>query len=223
MGNAVQAFNVPQTPAIADEEFDGMRSASFLARITLLTSNSKDVKSGEVSANTYRYESGDIKTVLGKTVDIVPVSLRFTAVLTDDGDGNFVSVHTMTPSKDELFKQIQAKSDTEGFGSGAMYGQEFLVWIPSLGKFATFFCNNKSARNMASSIRDLIGQASTLSSKMTSNKKFEWFVPTITASNVPVTNIPDDDTLAAVVEKFVTAKGSDMEAATEEAGSERDV
>lgn len=220
----VQAFAIPQAPAIADDEFASMNSGSYLARLSLLTANSEDVKSGEASANTYRYESGDIKKELGKTVDVVPIAVRFTAVLTDDGEGNLVSVHTQTPSKDEMFQRIKQISDSQGFGSGAMYGPEFLLWIPSIGKFAAFFCNNKTARNMAGSIRELIGNAATMGSKKFDNKKFVWFGPTIVASNVPVTNAPEQDALEAVTNAFFNAKGSDLEAASEaEEGSNREV
>lgn len=220
MSNNVQAFAIPNAPAVDESDFDEMRSASYLPRLTLLTANSKDVKAGEVSANTYRFESGDVKTVLGKVVEIVPLAVRFTAVMTDDGEGNFISIHTMKASTNEMFQEIKNISEKGGFGSGAMYGPEFLIWIPSLGKFASFFCNNKSARNMASNIKDLIGQASTLASKMASNKKFEWFVPTITMSNVPVTNVPDNETLETVIEKFTSATGSDLEPAAEAEGRE---
>jgi hypothetical protein len=218
----IQAFKVPSAPSVDESEFDEMRSASYLPRVSLLTSNSKDVKSGDVSANIYRFESGDIKTVLGKTVDIVPLAVRFTAVLTDDGEGNFLSVHTMKASTDALFQQIKATSEKDGFGSGAMFGPEFLIWVPSLGKFASFFCNNKSARNMAAGIKDLIGKAATLSSKMAKNSKFEWYVPAIAESNVPVTNVPDEAVTVATIEKFTSAKGSDLEpaAAVEPVGRE---
>ena len=196
-----------------DDEFANMSAGSLLPRLELLTANSEDVKSGEATANTYRLVAGESLTSLGKEVEVIPVAMRFTAI--HNSDDGLVAVHTHTPSKDEIFQSIMNTSDTQGFGSGAMYGPEFLLWLPSQSKFVSFFCNNKTARRAAGGLKDLIGQPATMGNKKFENKKFTWFGFKVTASNVPVTNVPEADEMQAIVSKFMSDTGTDQEAADE--------
>ena len=209
-GMAVFKQNQTVAPVAADEDFDKMSSSGGLPRMTLMTSNSEEVKSGDFPTNTYALRVGEVLQNLGKNVDAVVVAYRLTALhTTDDG---FCSSHDF---KSDLFQEIINIADTQGFGSGAIYGQEFLVWIPSHKVFATFMCGSKTARNMAAGIKSLVGEVAVFGSKKFENKKFQWYGPTCSASNAVLTEIPTAEDCAAVTEAFVNAVGVEKELAPE--------
>jgi hypothetical protein len=199
----------------ADPDFDSLASGRGLPTIKLMTANSEEVKAGEFPTNCYALQQGEVLTDLGKNVDVVIVAYRLTALLAND-DG-FCSSHVR---QDPLFNEIIRIADTDGFGSGAIYGPEFLVWLPTHKVFATFLCGSKTARNMAAGIKALVGEVATLSSKKYENKKYNWFGPSVAPSNVAVTEVPDEETLNEVTQAFISDKGVPRELASGEAAPE---
>ena len=215
--NNMQVFKQNAPATTTDEDFDSMSSGSGLPRFSLYTSNSQEVKDGEFPTNTYGLKVGEILHDLGKNVDIVVCGYRLTALqVTDDG---FCSSHD---SKSALFQSIMDIADNQGFGSGAIYGQEFLVWVPAHKMFATLMCGSKTSRNMAAGIKALVGEVATMSSKKIENKKYSWFGMTVAPSNVAVTVVPEEDAYAATMSAFTSEKGVARELAPEAGDKEED-
>ncbi|MCP4279591.1 MAG: hypothetical protein GY776_06235 [Alteromonas sp.] len=206
MSNALSVFQ--QSTQIAtqggnDKDFDEMSSGGFMPRIQLMTSNSAECKAGEFPINHYALVKSD-KEDLGKNVDMVPVAWRATALQsTDDG---FLTSHDKNSS---LFQHLIAQTKVED--SGAMYGPEFLLWIPSKKEFVTFLCGTKTARNMAASVKGLIGKPATLTSEKIETAKYTWMGPKCGACATPITAVPTPEDVNDAVEKFTTAKGNDEE------------
>jgi hypothetical protein len=131
---------------------------------------------------------------LGKNVDVAVVAWRPKAI---EMGAQVISVHD--PSHEE-FKRIQDRANNEQ-NSGCMYGPEFLVWIPSAGKCATYFMGSKSARRESPKIKALMRQAATIGSQHIETKKYDWYAPKITECSTPL-QAPPVDALEAAVEMF---------------------
>ena len=202
----MQVFKT-NTPAVKDDDFDAMSSGGGFPRMSLCTANTQTVKDGEFPTNTYALTIGETVHELGKNVDVVVCAYRLTAIDTSEG---FCCSHD---SKSELFLDIQENSDTQGYGCGCIYGQEFLVWIPQHKTFATLLCGNKTARNMAGGIKALVGEVATFGSKKFESPKFSWFGMTVAPSNTAITEIPSDEDYTSTVDKFVNDKGVERELA----------
>jgi len=215
--NSMQEFKTNAVATTTDADFDALSSGSSLPRFSLYTSNSKEVKEGDFPANTYGLKIGELLHDMGKNSDIVICAYRLTALqVTDDG---FCCSHD---AKSPLFKDIMNIADTQGFGSGAIYGQEFLVWIPEHKSFATLMCGSKTARNMAAGIKALVGEVATMSSKKLENKKYSWFAMVCTASNAVITSTPSEEDYTAHLTAFAEDIGVERELAdTSDAGDDR--
>lgn len=195
----------------SDDDFNKLAGGfSSLPRMSLMTSNSTEVKNDEFPINTYALKIGETLVNLGKNVDVVVAAYRLTAIWVTEEDG-FCSSHEV---KSDLFQEIMKVADTQGFGSGAVYGPEFLFWIPSEKKFATFLCGSKSARNMAAGIKALVGEVATMGSQKIETPKYTWFAPSVAASNTVVTEVPEQEVVASVVSEFINDKGRARELAS---------
>jgi len=195
-------------------EFEELLGAGYLQRLQLCTSNSEFCKDGSVPTNNYALVIKTRAKVLGVNVDVVPICFRPTAMLTGD---EFLIIHDKESEKFQELVQLSNVKD-----SGAMFGPEFLVWVPSERCFASLFCGSKTARNMASDVFDNLGECCTFGSVKISGKKQSWFGMTCTVSKSPVLNQPTAEELAKAVEDFKndTGVGEAADAAT---GSGREV
>ena len=199
----MQVFKTKATAvATTDEDFDAMASGSSLPRVSLLTSNSQEVKDGVFPTNTYGLKVGELLHELGKNIDMVICAYRLTAIDTSEG---FCSSHD---AKSDLFKDIMARADVpNSFGCGCIYGQEFLVWVPGHKTFATLLCGSKTARNMAAGIKAVVGEVATMGSKKIESPKYSWFAMTVAPSNAVVTETPSEEDYASHLEAFANDKG----------------
>lgn len=209
MTESTMAVFKTKAPATTnDEDFDALASGAGLPRLSLYTSNSQEVKDGDFPTNTYGLKVGEMLHELGKNTDIVVCAYRLTAIDTSEG---YACSHD---SKSDLFKDIMERADQpNSFGSGCMYGQEFLVWVPEHKTFATLLCGSKTSRNMASGIKSLVGEVATMGSKKLENKKFSWFGMTCAASNAAITNTPEEEAYVATLTAFSEDKGAERELA----------
>lgn len=211
MSQNLVVFNQLPVTSPVDEDFNKLASGSSLPILSLMTSASEACKDGAVPANSYALKTGESLHVLGKNIDVVVVAYRLTALDSKDENG-FVISHDF---KSALFQQIIKKADSEPFGSGAMYGPEFLIWVPTHKLFATLLCGSKSARRMASGIKALIGQVATFGSTKIETTKFSWYAMTVAPSNAIITEVPTQDEVVEVVNSFTSAKGTSLELASD--------
>ena len=186
---------------------DITKSGDYIPRLQLMTSNSKQCKSGDFPTNHYAFIRDQNFQDLGETLDVLLVTWRAKAL--EMGE-QVISVFDMAS---EEFKRIQEKSAEQD--SGCMYGPEFLVYLPGLKEFATFFCGSKSARREAANIKALLTKPATLKSKFIETKRYSWFTVCATPCSTPF-DPPDLDALRKIVEKFNNPPVSQIEAAPEE-------
>ena len=156
----------------SDDDFDkSTKAGDWLPRLQLMTSNSKECKGGQFPINHYALVRDQNFKDLGKAVDILIIEWRPKAMEIDE------QVYVVYDPDHADFKRIQEQSNVKD--SGCMYGPEFLVWIPDIEEFATFFMGSKSSRREAASVRTLLRNAGTLKSKEISTQKYTWWSPII--------------------------------------------
>lgn len=202
-GTAVQKFS--------DQDFEAMKTSSFLPRLQLMTANSEKCKSGDFPTNNYALVRDQEYGDLGKSVDVLVIAWRPKAMSIGDA---IVSSHD--PNSDQ-FKDIQERAEQPN--SGCMWGYEFLMWVPSRKAFVAFYCGSKSARREAPHIKARMGKAATLSSKKVEKGKFTWFTAKVSDCSTPF-EMPAKEKFLAEVEKFNNPPKQTIETA-QDAGDQR--
>lgn len=196
-GGALQKYD--------DKAFDASSSGGkYLPRLQLMTSNSEKCKDGSFPINNYAFFVGDSPIDVGKEVDILVIAWRPKAI--EMGE----AVITVYDHTNPEFARISAKSGEKD--SGCMFGPEFLVYVPSQKKFATFFCGSKSSRKEAPAIKGLMQSAATLKSKKIETPKYTWFAPFAVPCSTPF-DIPAMEDILVEVEKFNNPPASEIEKA----------
>lgn len=195
-----------------DKDFDSISGGSYLPRLMLYGSGSNAVKEEKVGIGYSLVEGKDNFTYLGKDVDVLNITWRPKALMMGD---QIIANHN--PSSDE-FKKIRDRADNEK-DSGCMYGPEFLVWIPSLSKFATFLMGSKTGRNEAPKMKALLKKPASLKTKLFSNKDYRWHGSEVFACSTPF-EMPDSTDLFEKVTAFNNPKESEIEAVDPPAGGE---
>ncbi len=181
----------------ADKTFDEVASATkFLPRLQLFSSNSAEVKEGKILQGHYGTVTMKGQPVIDLTdsVDVLLIVWRPKAL-----DMSGETVTSCFNVEDANFRDIAAKSDDTD--SGCMFGPEFLCWIPSISKFATFFCGSKTARREAVNIKGLCGKPATLKAHLIRKGKYIWHGPRVFECSVPF-EMPDIDELKDRVNAF---------------------
>lgn len=194
---ALQAMVAEQQPLANQKDFDTVsKVADYFARIQLSGSNSKLCKRGLVPMGTFTFVMTESNyTDLTKEVDVLPVAWRPKAL--DTGGETPMSVYD---TKSQAFQTIQDRADNED-DSGCCYGPEFLCWIPSIQKFATYHLGSRSARQEAKPMLNLLGKGVTLSNVLAKKGKWEWHAPVISPCTRPF-QMPDMEELKANMTKF---------------------
>jgi len=205
-----------------DEDFEDVAAgADFLPRLQLMSSNATLVKEGKWDKiNSYASVQGDTLTDLGKDVDVLAITWRPTALrIADDG------IVTSHDAKSDLFQSI--KSDSDSGEDGNMAGPEFLLYIPQIKKFVTFFMSSKSAAREAPQLRarlvdpegDIDGRA-TITSKTIKTTKYTWQAPLIRDCVSPLEG-PSKGDFAKAIDKFQNTAKDEVKPAPEAGGRER--
>jgi len=186
------------------EDFNSMVRPGYMGRVQLCGSSSSMVTEQKMQVGMYAYiRSKDDFVDFGKEFNCIPFAYRF-AAMRFDPEKTIVN----HDSKSDEFKEIRAESVIKD--SKCAYGVQFLIWLPALKEFATFFCGSKSARPEARKIEALRNKASTFRAKLVSNVSYKWWVPTAFPCSAELT-LPNMEVAAEVVAKFMAEKSSVQE------------
>jgi len=202
---------VPQDVGGGDlSNFEEMTASDveFLSRIQLYGGKSNAVAEGKIPANHYGIPVDDDIIDLGDKVDVAILAWRPKALHT----GEEPIVESFDPTSD-LFKRIKMESGVKD--SGAMYGPEFLLYVPDVNKYVTFFMSSKTARREARKMEPLLRCAATLKSKTIKAGKYIWQGPVVIECSTPLT-MPDLDEIKAKVEQFKNPPVKEVELAEED-------
>ncbi len=196
------------TPANIHEQFDDMVS-SFLPRLQLFDSNSKPCKQKLVNQGHYGLVVNGNVSDLGDEIKLFIVALRSKAMDLNNGVRSYYD-----PTNIE-FTRIQGRSKIKN--SGCMCGPEFLVYMPDLRKFATFFMSSPTLKREAPNVKSQLGKACTLRSRLIDDGKYTWYGPVSSACSVPL-DPPPADKMHAEIEKFKNPPVEETETVEEKPG-----
>ena len=206
---------VEQSPLMDIEVFDELaKSSDYLPRLQLISGKSALAEEGKVLPGHWILVTAkDTYTDLTKEVQFMPLASRPKASRLGD------PVMSVYDRKHPEFQKIMEESGIKD--SGAVYGVEFVVWLPSVKMFASLHLNNKSSRPEAKPVQALLNKPGILKSRVAKNEKYTWLVPVATSSSAPFTEFPDQDKYTAVLEKFNNPKDETIETEKAPEGGER--
>lgn len=190
------------------------KSGDWLPRLQLMTSNSDICKEGKFPVNHYSLIQSQNNRDMGTDVDVLVIAWRPKAI--EMGD----EVITVFDTKHPEFIRIQEKSTEQN--SGCMFGPEFLVYIPTIKEFATFFMGSKSTRREAPGVKARMLKGGTLKSHLVKTAKFTWQVPICVPCTTPF-EIPEENEIKEQATKFLNPPATTIEKVSEaeKAQSER--
>lgn len=205
-------------PLATPGTFDAIvASGDYLSRLQLFGAKTDAVSEGKIEMNHYGLARDQQITDLGLEIDIAIITWRSKAVQSGD---DFLVCYTPDFDGDDnvtnpTFKSIMQKSGIRD--SGCMYGPEFLVWVPSVGAFATLHMNSKTSRREAKNLEPLIGKAATLKSRLIDppNSKYKWQGIVAIPCSSPL-DMPSDEQIRDEWTKFHNPPESEIEVAKDE-------
>jgi hypothetical protein len=202
----IPSDNLPLSKYGTDDVFGEVSTSSgWLPRLQLFGSNSDLVKQGKIPMAHYGLVLGqDQLEDLGEKVDVVPISWRPKAMRMKEG-GSPLSY--FNPKSEEF---LAAQRDSEVQDSRCMFGPEFLIWIPTLNRVATYFMSSKTSRRQAPELRARMGRAATLHVQFIKTAKYSWHGPTVTACSTPYPS-PDLEKLKSFVDSFNNPEDSSVD------------
>lgn len=197
-----------------DKAFSEMSSGGFLPRLMLFQASSELVKQGKASMACYGIVRGkDQVDDLSKETDLLVLAWRPKAL--EISAEEIISVYNPNSAD---FKRIATQSEVKD--SGCMFGPEFLVWIPSLKLFASFFMSSKTSRREAPALKGLIGKKAKLRSTFIKGTKYSWFGPVVTMCSSDF-EFPTIEEIRDTVTKFNNPPENESEAAPDTASRDR--
>jgi len=193
-----------------DKSFDIVANgAAWLPRVMLMGSNSTAVKEGKINQGRYAFvRTKDNLDDLTPEVPVLVLSWRPKAMHITDSD--VLSVYN--PSS-QAFKNIAAEADSGKQDTGCMYGPEFLLWVPSVRGFGTYFMSSKTSRREAPNLKSLMGKSALLKCQLIKANKYAWHGPVVTMYSQPLTALPTQDELIEQVTKFNSPPETEKEEA----------
>lgn len=203
---SIPGLNLATVQKYGDSDLAAVtKSGSFLPRVQLFTAKSNQAQDGSIGINHYGINDGGTIKDLGLTVDVLCLTWRPKAL----DMGEVVIASYKTDSNE--FKRIAEKSMESD--SGCMFGPEFLFWVPTEKKFATFLMGSKSMRREAKKwIPSYLMQPITLKSLKIETPKYTWFSPVATVCSTPF-DMPSAEDIQEVAEAFNNPPESEVETA----------
>jgi hypothetical protein len=196
-GAIIPVANLAPSKYADDATFDSLASGGgFLPRLMLMNSTSELVKEDKMKQGYYALVRSKNSFVdLTKEVVILPVQWRPKALeITKEG---IVSI--FNPKSPE-FLRIAKKSEIPN--SQAMFGPEFLCWLPSERCFMTYYMASKTARRVSNEVKVLIGYGVLLKSALIKGKNNSWFGPVVMPSSAPMSDVPTTEDIERYVADF---------------------
>lgn len=186
---------------------DVITATGFLPRVQLFGGNSNACKEGKIGVGRYGLTvSKDEIIDLTAQFDCYPFMWRFCGVRLVDGN-----VHSYYNPQSPDFRQLMKEADTVK-DSGCFYGLEFLIWVPAVSKFATFFFNSKTSRRQAPNMKAILEErkAATMKTEYIKTKKYSWHGPIVVVCSTPFPLPPLED-IKEQADRFANPKESVVE------------
>ncbi len=205
------------TSEYGDDALDAVSAgdSKFLPRLQLMTVRSDKVAVEGFPANHFALVQGKALLDLGESVDILLIAWRPKAL--DMSGDEIISCYDPKFDADKAptgtFAEIQKKSGVRD--SECMYGPEFLCYVPSAKKYATFFCGSVTLRYEAPAFKVRLSNAATLRPDLITPKKGKGYYSTKVHDCTAVFDVPAREDIMKVLDAFKNPEEG-PESATEE-------
>ena len=205
--------------AIQNDAMDeSLMGNGFMASLRLLTSQSNQVKAGKFPVNHYGLFRGGDPEDLGLEVDAIVLTWRAKAFDMSDTDAINTVYDPKTPEWIDIVRRSKIKD------SGCSYGPEYLLYIPSLDVYATFFASSISARNEAKNVNNFlpvggVTKSATFHSRFIEAKKYSWQLFQIRQCPNDLF-VPDADAYLKAFKDFMNPEAEKKELAPEAEGED---
>jgi hypothetical protein len=184
----------------------GLSGSAFLGELRLVGFSGELVTDHNQRAGDFCYKRDKSVTALGKETDFIPLTYRVKAI-----DFNSLAV-SFTPES-SVFRDIHNRSAQAN--SNCATGPEFLVYIPTIGKFATYHLGSKSAQKGAMDlVKRLMKPVHAKSTLAENAKKQKWFVPNFSDSAVAF-DAPEQEDAQEALRLYESAKARETQAPPE--------
>lgn len=194
-----------------DESIAGQLSGStFLPRLQLMTGNSDKCKNNEFPVNKFALVTGQKFTDIGAEVNVLVLVWRPKAI--DTKSDEMIVSHDVSHPEFIRIKEASKEKD-----SGAMYGQEFLVYIPSIEQFATFFMGTPTSRREAPNMLALLMKSATLKPEKIKTKRYTYYSPGVSICSATFA-LPDKAECLAQIKDFNNPKDVEIQRVETESG-----
>lgn len=199
------------------------KSGDWLPRLSVTTGSSKLVSSGQAQVGHVVLITSDTDWQdLGKEADVALVAFRSLAL-----DMSGTPPLSYYDRKAKEFDDVMKRSESSN--SNCSYGPQFLVWIPSVAKFATLHLGSKSSRKEGPAALTAMKQEDgsigigtvMIVPFFIKTPDFQWWTPTLKPSSTPITVLPDPEKFKAVLDKFNNPPVNNVERAPESASTSR--
>ena len=203
--------NAPKPKFNDETAIASLKQGGFLPYIQLVNAMSEQAQSGKIQAGRFclmlsKDNVVDLGTqFVGLYVSVRPKAMQFKP-----------EVKSCYNPRDPLFQELKVKA--EQGGNNCAWGPEFLVWLPEVEKFASYFLGNASGRNEGGNLVGPLQQqgffaASQIATTM-KNGKGRWFGPRTEPYTLPLANVPTPEILKSELEKFASPPDSEKEPVT---------
>lgn len=198
---ALAAYQQALAPQIASdkEDFDKVAAGKeFIPSVRLFSGKSEAVTTGLIPPSHWGvYRGKDKIEDLGQEIDCVPFAYRPKAMLIQNGTVSLTVYDQGSPD----FTRLREMSLADG-NSGAMFGPEFLMWVPKIKEFVVLHFAGKTARNTARALFPKMNTLVTMYSSVVKNSKYTWLAPQVKTCDVPITAVPNPKELVSMIEFF---------------------
>ncbi len=195
------------------------RTSVFLPQIRVYGSSNQLVKKGKFPMGHFGlYISSESIVDLGEQFDSLAIAWRpRTSSVDGDAPINFYGKlvdNVWEYTKEFTDFQTRSMAKEEGY----LAGLEFLLYVPSVKKFALFFMGNPTLRQEGSNVVALIGCGATFKINLIEKKKYSWHGCKVFECTTPF-DLPSEDDIKKEVVSFRQPKDSDVEFADDSQGS----
>ena len=204
-----------QTSKYADETALSKvtKVGDWLPYVALMGGNSLEVKRGEFPIGHFCLKKNKKMIDLGKEFIMYLLSWRPKAMMFEP------KVLSYFDTESEDFKKIVARADsTKNPGCG--YGPEYLIWLPEVKEFATYFLSSKTGRNESPNIQAILKTTRLCKQKshLIETEKYSWHGPTTLACDLEIP-LPPIELAKQELDKFNNPPAA-VEEVAEEAESD---
>ena len=187
-------------------------SPKYLPRIQLAAASSELVKNRKCMAGDWVIPNGEECTILGESIDVMPLAVRSKAVDMRDKQNGVITSYDPTS---------QVYQDIKKIDKFVYHGLSYLVLERKTAALYELYFGNASGRQESDKLKPFLARpdrqarVATISAKLIEGREFSWHAPVVVKCSEPITTGPDMESIRREKEKFLNPKEVEVVEAAE--------